>query len=59
MLIKVIFGSYRVILERRRNMDRITEYKGYWGNSYKIIRGNVLYEVMVAGITKRHNDFYT
>ncbi len=38
-------------------MDRITEYKGYWGNSYKRIRGNLLYEVMVAGITKRHNDF--
>lgn len=57
MLIKVIFGSYRVVLERRRIMDRITEYKGYWGNSYKRIRGNLLYEVMVAGITKRHNDF--
>ena len=28
MLIKIIFGSYRVVLERRRIMDRITEYKG-------------------------------
>lgn len=38
-------------------MDRIIEYKGYWGNSYKRIRGNLLYEVMVVGIIKRYNDF--
>ncbi|EJR53765.1 TPA: site-specific integrase [Bacillus luti] len=38
-------------------MDKIFEYKGYFGNKYKRIRGGQSYEVMVAGITKTYNDF--
>ncbi|MBJ8054424.1 site-specific integrase [Bacillus cereus] len=38
-------------------MDKILEYKGYFGNRYKRIRGNRSHEVMIAGITKIYNDF--
>jgi integrase len=38
-------------------MDKIIEYKGYFGIKYKRFRGNRPYEVMVAGITKEFNDF--
>lgn len=38
-------------------MDKIVEYKGYFGVKYKRIRGNRPYEVMVVGITKKYNDF--
>ncbi|MEC0093925.1 hypothetical protein [Paenibacillus macquariensis] len=38
-------------------MDTIIESKGYFGIKYKRIRENQTYEVMVAGITKEHNDF--
>lgn len=38
-------------------MDRIIEYKGYFGNNYKRIRGDKSYEIMVAGITQTYNDF--
>ncbi|MCY8938527.1 tyrosine-type recombinase/integrase [Peribacillus frigoritolerans] len=38
-------------------MDKIIEYKGYFGVKYKRIRENRPYKVMVAGITKKYNDF--
>lgn len=38
-------------------MDKIIEYKGYFGVKYKRIRGNRQYEVIVAGIKKEYNDF--
>ncbi|AZV41554.1 integrase hypothetical protein [Peribacillus asahii] len=38
-------------------MDKIIEYKGYFGVKYKRLRENKPYEVMVAGITKEYNDF--
>jgi integrase len=38
-------------------MDKIIEYKGYFGNKYIRIRGNRSNEVIVAGIKKEYNDF--
>jgi integrase len=38
-------------------MDKIIEYKGYFGNNYLRISGNKEYEVTVIAITKVHNDF--
>ena len=38
-------------------MDSIIEYRGYFGIKYKRIRGNKSYEIMVAGIKKKHNDY--
>ncbi|SDM41531.1 integrase/recombinase XerD [Bacillus sp. OK048] len=38
-------------------MDKIIEYKGYFGTKYKRHRDNKQYEVTVVGITKEYNDF--